>query len=350
MIDWNTIGFDRIWPLWLCYLVFIVLAVLWYFRKRARFPDIMLITRTIPVKGYLDRIPTILAVIIMLLMVVVLMGPSVMRTSIVDQRARDFLVIFDTSRSMRHDTTVRREDLQLNFERRVGTFSTAVDDPGSLPYLARYELARESLLSFLAQRKAQDRVGMIYFNDDAFTMSAPTANIDFVIEQLASMDEYVNWGTDMALAMETGLNLLDRYPQQNKKAVILLTDAEAAYTKDVEDQLTRFANMGVSFYLLWITTDENDMSNEEVAQFLNYARTVGTVVTIEDLDTQNLQNAMLDISRLEAYSYKETRRERIDLSAPFLKSVQILLIIWFFLVATFFHPSTGRNIYSGGQT
>jgi Mg-chelatase subunit ChlD len=350
LIDWNTIGFDRIWPLWLCCLVFIVLAVLWYFRKRAQFPDIMLITKTIPVKGYLDRIPTILAVIIMLLMVVVLMGPSVMRTSIVDQRARDFLVIFDTSRSMRHDTTVRREDLQLNFERRVGTFSTAVDDPGSLPYLARYELARESLLSFLAQRKAQDRVGMIYFNDDAFTMSAPTANIDFVIEQLASMDEYVNWGTDMALAMETGLNLLDRYPQQNKKAVILLTDAEAAYTKDVEDQLTRFASMGVSFYLLWITTDENDMSNEEVAQFLSYARTVGTVVTIEDLDTQNLQNAMLDISRLEAYSYKETRRERIDLSAPFLKSLQILLIIWFFLVATFFHPSTGRNIYSGGQT
>ena len=246
MIDWNTISFDRIWPLWLCCLVFICLAALWYLRKRALFPDIMLITETVPARGYIDRIPTILAVIIMLLMVVVLMGPSVMRTSIVDQRARDFLVIFDTSRSMRHDTTVRREDLQLNFERRVGTFSTAVDDPESLPYLARYELARESLLSFLAQRIAQDRVGMIYFNDNAFTMSAPTANIDFVIEQLASMDEYVNWGTDMALAMETGLNLLDRYPQQNKKAVILLTDAEAAYTKDVEDQLTRLASMGAA--------------------------------------------------------------------------------------------------------
>jgi Mg-chelatase subunit ChlD len=334
----------------MCFLVFIALTALWYLRKRAHFPDIMLITSTIPAKGYIDRVPTILAVIIMLLMMVVLMGPSVMRTSIVDQRARDFLVIFDTSRSMRHDTTVRREDLQLNFERRIGTFSTAVDDPGALPYLARYELARESLLSFLSQRKAQDRVGMIYFNDNAFTMSAPTANIDFVIEQLVSMDEYVNWGTDMALAMETGLNLLDRYPQQNKKAVILLTDAEAAYTKDVEEQLTRLASMEVSFYLLWITTDENDMSNEEVAKFLNFARTVGSVVTIEDLDTQNLQNAMRDISRLEAYSYKETARERIDLSGPFLRSVQLLLVLWLFLIATFFHPSTGRNIYNGGQT
>lgn len=336
--------------MWVCCLVFLVLAALWYYRKRAQFPDITLITNTIPARGYIDRIPTIIAVIIMLFMVVVMMGPSVMRTSTVDQRARDFLVIFDTSRSMRHDTTVRREDLQLNFERRIGTFSTAVDDPGNLPYLARYELARESLLTFLSQRKAQDRVGMIYFNDNAFTLSAPTANIDFVIEQIASMDEYVNWGTDMALAMETGLDLLDRYPQQNKKAVILLTDAEAAYTKEVEDQLTRLASMGVSFYLLWITTDENDMSNEEVAQFLNFARTVGTVVTIEDLDTQNLQNAMRDISRLEGYSYKETRRERIDLSSPFLVTVQLLLLVWLFLIATFFHPSTGRNIYSGGQT
>lgn len=335
--------------MWLCILVFAVLAALWFFRIRAHFPDIMLITSTVPARGFVDRLPVILASLILVLLAIVMMGPTVIRTIQVDQRARDFLVLFDTSRSMRHDTTVEREDLDLRFERRAGTFSTAVDDPGNLPYLARYELARESLLSFLSQRKAQDRVGMIYFNDDAFTMSAPTANIDFVVEQLASMDEYVNWGTDIALAMDTGLNLLDRYPQQNKKAVILLTDAEAAYTKEVEEQLTRVASMGVSFYLLWITTDENDMSNDEVEEFLDFARTVGTVVTIENLDARNLENSLRDISRLEGYSYQETRRERIDLSGPFLQAVQIMLLVWFFLVATFFHPSTGRNIYSGGK-
>jgi hypothetical protein len=250
---------------------------------------------------------------------------------------------------MRHDTNVKREEFDLRFERRAGTFSTSVDDPNTLPLLARYELARESLLGFLSQRKAQDRVGMIYFNDNTFTMSAPTANIDFVIEQLASMDEYVNWGTDIALAMESGLNLLDRYPQQNKKAIILLTDAEAAYTKEVEQQLTRLAGMGVSFYLLWITTDENDMSNEEVEQFLSFARTVGTVVTIENLDASNLENTLRDISRLEGYSYQENRRERIDLSGPFLQSARVLLILWLFLIATVFHPSTGRNLFNGGK-
>jgi Mg-chelatase subunit ChlD len=335
--------------MWLGFSVVIVLIALWYSQHRVHFPDIMLINNTVTNKGIIDRIPSILGSLILLLLIIVLMEPTVIRTVTVDQRARDFLVLFDTSRSMRHDTTVKREDLALKFVRRAGTFSTAVDDPESLPLLARYELARESLLSFLSQRKAQDRVGMIFFNDNAFTMSAPTANIDFVTEQLASMDEYVNWGTDIGLAMETGLNLLDRYPQQNKKAVILLTDAEAAYTKEVEEQLTRLATMGVSFYLLWITTDENDMSNEEVADFLSFARTVGTVVTIEDLDTQNLENSLRDISTLEGYSYQETIRERIDLSGPFLKSVQILIIIWLFLVATFFHPSTGRNLFYGGK-
>ena len=349
VIDWNSLSFERIWPIWLGIATIIILVGLWFYQHRVHFPDIMLVTNTITKKGLIDRLPTILGSLIMLFLIIVLMEPTVIRTVMVEQNARDFLVIFDTSRSMRHDSTVKREDLELKFERRAGTFSTAVDDPGSLPLLARYELARESLLSFLSQRKAQDRVGMIFFNDNAFTMSAPTANIDFVTEQLASMDEYVNWGTDIALAMETGLNLLDRYPNQNKKAVILLTDAEAAYTKEVEQQLTRLASMGVSFYLLWITTDENDMSNEEVAEFLSFARTVGTVVTIETLDANNLENTLRDIGTLEGYSYQESKRERVDLTGPFLKSAQIFLIVWFFLVATFFHPSTSRNSFNGGN-
>lgn len=111
-----------------------------------------------------------------------------------------------------------------------------------------YELARESLLGFLADRRAEDRVGLIYFNDDAYTVAALTTNISFVIQQLAAMDDYVNWGTNIAVAMDTGLNLLDRYPDQNKRTLILLTDAETRFTEELEHQLARLA-----FYLLWLT-------------------------------------------------------------------------------------------------
>ncbi len=310
----------------------------------------MLITNTVRYRGVIDRLPVILGGLILGLLLVSLMAPSVVRTVTVDQRARDFLVIVDTSRSMRHDANVRRDSIELRYERRAGTFSSNVDDPNKLPLLARYELARESLLSFLAQRKAQDRVGMIYFNDNVFTMSAPTANIDFVTEQLGSMDEYVNWGTDIALAMQSGLNLLERYPDQNKKAVILLTDAEAAYTKEVEQQLARVGSMGISFYLLWITTDEKNMSNEEITKFLDYARSVGTVITLESLDSRNLEDSLRDIGMLEDYSYKEEKRQLLDLSQPFLDAARYLLLIWLLLVVTIFHPgTTDRNIFKRGK-
>jgi len=350
LIDWESFHFERIWPLWLALATAIILFGIWYLHRRTHFPDMMLITNTVSHRGFTDRLPVIMGGIILLLLMLALMGPSVVRTVTVDQRARDYLVIVDTSRSMRHDANVRRDSVELRYERRAGTFSTNVDDPNSLPLLARYELARESLLSFLEQRKAQDRVGMIYFNDNVFTMSAPTANIDFVVEQLGSMDEYVNWGTDIALAMQSGLNLLERYPDQNKKAVILMTDAEAAYTKEVEQQLARVATMGISFYLLWITTDEKDMSNEEITAFLDYARSVGTVTTLETLDSRNLEDALRDIGMLEDYSYQEEKRQRLDLSQPFLDMARYLLLLWLLLVATIFHPgTTQRNIFKRGN-
>ena len=310
----------------------------------------MLVTNTVRFRGITDRLPVILGGIVLALLAISLMEPSLVRTVTVDQRARDFLVVVDTSRSMRHDANVKRDSVELRYERRAGTFASNVDDPNKLPLLARYELARESLLSFLEQRKAQDRVGMIYFNDNVFTMSAPTANIDFVTEQLGSMDEYVNWGTDIALAMQSGLNLLERYPDQNKKAVILLTDAEAAYTKEVEEQLARVASMGISVYLLWITTDEKNMANEEITKFLDYARSVGTVITLENLDSRNLEDSLRDIGMLEDYSYKEEKRQRLDLSQPFLDAARYLLLIWLLLVATIFHPGTSdRNIFKRGK-
>ena len=326
-----------------------VLFCIWYFHRKSQFPDIMLITNTVPYRGIVDRVPVLLGSIVLLLLLVTLMGPSVIRTVTVEQRARDFLIVLDTSRSMRHDANVRRDSIELRYKRRAGTFASNVDDPNTLPLLARFELARESLLSFLEQRRAQDRVGMIYFNDNVYTMSAPTANIDFVMEQLGALDEYVNWGTDIALGMNTGLDLLERYPEQNKKAVILMTDAEAAYTQEVEQQLARVASMGVSLYLLWITTDEKNMSNEEITKFLNYAKSVGTVITLETLDSRNLEDSLRDISMLEDYAYKEEKRQRMELSQPFLDIARYLLLLWLLLVATIYHPGRDGNIFKRGN-
>lgn len=344
MIDWSSLRFVRTWPLWLALITAALLILLWLYRHKTLFPDMDLINATLPFKGAIDRIPLGVAAVLMALLTLTMMEPSVVRVESIDQRARDFLILVDTSRSMRHDTTVRRDSFDLNFERRVGAFSSSVDDPQAIPYIARYELARESLLSFLSSRRAEDRVGLIYFNDDAHSVSTLTSNIAFVVDQLVSMDDYVNWGTDIATAMDTGLSLLERYPDQNKRSVILLTDAETRYTQELEQQLSRLANSNLSFYLLWITTDEVDASNDEMASFLKLARSIGTVITIETLDTDNLQSAFLDVGRLEGYRYQDLRHINYDLSAPISRAARVLLVVWLTLIATIFHPTYNKSV------
>ncbi|MBT8100987.1 MAG: VWA domain-containing protein, partial [Gammaproteobacteria bacterium] len=301
MIDWQTLQFDQTWPFLLLLPVAAVLIALWSFRQTQVFPDLSLAIGTRRAGGIADRWLPVAGLVLLFTLVLVLTGPSVVRVEQREHDARDFVVLVDTSRSMRHDTTASRSDYELSFRRRAGAFSDAVDDPEKLPYIARFELARESLFRFLADRRPGDRVALVYFNDDSHPVSALTNNIRFVIEQLATMDDYVNWGTDIAGALDGSLSLLERYPGDNRRTLIILTDAETRYTKDLEQQLARIANADLSFYLLWITADADDLSTEDAGNFIDLAESVGTVLTIKNPDPENMQAAFFDISRREGY-------------------------------------------------
>lgn len=345
MIDWSTLSFAQTWPGWLGLAIAVLLAALWFLRRRNVFPDLALVVSTASRYGWLDRLLPVTGIGLLVAFVLVLMEPSVVRIEKTEQQARDFVILVDTSRSMRHDTDARRQASTLNFPRRVGAFSEAVDDPNSLPFVGRFELARESLFRFLTARRSGDRVALVYFNDDPHPVSALTSNIGFVTEQLATMDDYVNWGTDIAAAMDSSLNLLERYPGNNRRTMILITDAETRYTEDLEAQLVRLANAGLSFYLLWITTDTGDLSTEDATNFLDFAERIGTVITIRDPDADNIRDALAEISRLEGYRYEETRHRTLDLAAPLLDAARLILLGWLLLAATVFHPALSRQLF-----
>ncbi len=345
MIDWQTLQFTQTWPAWLALPTVGVLLALWYWRQRNVFPDLTLITQTRRGNGLTDRLLPVTGYALLTALIIVMMGPSVVLVERIEKRARDFVILVDTSRSMRHDTSAERRDFELNFRRRVGAFAESVDDPNAIPYVARFELARESLFHFLSGRRAGDRVALIYFNDDSHPVSALTSNIGFVVQQLATMDDYVNWGTDIAAAMDSSLSLLERYPGDNKRTLILMTDAETRYTQDLEQQLARLANAGLSFYLLWITTDTEDLSTEDASNFLQLARSVGSVLTIKDPDPDNMQAALAEISRLEGYRYEELRHQSIDLAQPILRIARIVLLLWLLLAATLFHPDMSKRTF-----
>ncbi len=349
MIDWQTLRFEHTWPVWLALLTACVLLALWYGRRWSVFPDLTLILRTRRRSGVTDRLLPVTGYLLLMALLFVMMGPSIVLVERIEQRARDFVILVDTSRSMRHDTAAERRDFELNFRRRVGAFAESVDDPNAMRYLARFELARESLFRFLTSRRAGDRVALIYFNDDSHPVSALTSNIGFVVQQLETMDDYVNWGTDIAAAMNSSLSLLERYPGANKRTLILMTDAETRFTQDLEEQLARLANAGLSFYLLWITTDAEDLSTEDAGNFLELARSVGSVLTIKDPDPENMQAALAEISRLEGYRYEELQRRTIDLAQPILQLTRIALLLWLLAAATIFHPAISRRAF-GTQT
>jgi len=339
-MDWSNIQVGTWWPVLPGLLAMVALATIWHKRKGALFPDAGLLDRTALAGGLLDRLPLLTGAIIVCLFILALMDISTTRSVVIEQTARDFLVIVDTSRSMRENTSLMRQEYPPRYERKVGLFSGNVEDPTKIPELARYELARESLLHFKSMLNPQeDRVGLVYFNSMIYLMSGFTSNFDFIEQQLANMDPYVTFGTNIRWALEQGMNMLDRYPSRNKQAVILLTDAEAKSTEHLQQQLDRIDRSDVSFYLLWITSDMEGNVSPAARDFLQNVRNIGVVYTIDDLAEGNLNDAMEEIiSKLENYPYQEIRHERIDMSGFIFTVIRWLMLFWILLVATVYHP------------
>jgi len=336
--NWSSIQVGAWWPLLLGAAGLLLLGVVWLRKKGTLFPDIRLLSQTAAAGGLVDRVPLMLGVPISALLILSLMDISVSRSLEDNKRARDFLVVVDTSRSMRENTELLREDFPLTYERKAGLYVGQVDDPGKIPQLARYELARESLIHYLSARRDEDRVALIYFNSMVYLMSGFTSNFSFVEQQLAGMDPYVTYGTNIRWALEQGLNLIERYPSQNRRAVILLTDAEARNTDYLQRQLERLRKLDVAFYMLWMTTDTGDGVSALAREFLQSVRSIGSVYTIDDVGEGYLDEALTEIAKLEDYGYKEIRHERIDLSQYLFTGSRWLMLIWVLLLGTLYLP------------
>jgi Mg-chelatase subunit ChlD len=337
-MNWSGIQVGTWWPLYLGIAGLFVLAAVWLRREGALFPDVRLLSRTAAGGGFVDRLPWIVGILVMVMLMLSLMDISVARSIEDEKRARDFLVIVDTSRSMRENTDLLREHNPLTYERRAGLYVGQVEDPSGIPQIARYELARESLLQYLSARRDEDRVALIYFNSMVYLMSGFTSNFGFVERQLAGMDPYVTYGTNIRWALQQGMDLIERYPSQNRRAVILLTDAEARNTDYLQRQLDRLRKLNVAFYMLWITTDAGAGVSSLARDFLQAVRLIGSVYTIDDVAEGYLDDALAEIAKLEDYAYREVRHERVDLSQRIYSVSQWLLLSWVLMLGTLYLP------------
>jgi len=338
-MDWSDFQVGNWLPLALGVAAILVLIVVWYRRKGELFPDLSLLIDTAPASGIVDRLPVILGVLIVLMLMIALMDITTTQSTVINKTARDFLVIVDTSRSMRENTSIMRAQHPPRYPRKAGLYSGQTDDPTKIPELGRYELARESLLRFMSSLDStEDRIELIYFNSQVYLMSGFTSNFAFLEQQLSAMDPYVTYGTNIRWALQKGLDMVERYPSRNQQAVILLTDAEAKNTDDLQEQMRRLDKLDLDFYLLWITSDSTGDVSPQALEFLRNTRSIGTAFTIEDMDENNLDLAFEQIGNLENYPYEELRHEQIDLSEFVFTIGRWLMLIWILLVATIYHP------------
>lgn len=303
----------------------------------ALFPDLSLVRGG----AFTGRLPLWTGLLAGLLLMAALMNVEAIRVIEEERRARDFLLIVDTSRSMRENTSVRRDDYPPSFERRADLFVGQSADPARIPWLARYEVARESLLQYLDTRGGVDRVGLIYFNSMVYLMSGFTGNLDFIRDQLGSMDPYVTFGTNIRWALEQALDLVERYPGNNRRAIVLITDAEARHTDYLQQQLDRLRKADVAFYLLWIMPEGQGNGAPLATAFLRQVRSIGSVYTISNLGDGFLDDALLDIAQLEDYAYRESGHERVDLSALFGRIAAWLCLVWILMMGTAWLPRRG---------
>ena len=332
------------WPLVLLVASVAAIATHRVRRRGTLFPDIGLVDATAAGRRLLDRLPVHLGILIAILLLLSLMDISATRLVEVDRRARDFLVIVDTSRSMREDTALLRAEFPTTFERRADLYVGQSDDPAAIPNLGRYEVARESLLTFLDSRSEADRVGLIYFNSMVYLMSGFASNFGFIREQLEAMDPFVTFGTNIRWALEQALDLVERYPGRNRRAIILLTDAEARNTEFLQQQLDRLRRLDIAFYLLWITPESAEGQSLLATEFLKSVRMFGSVFTIDDVSEGYLDDALDEIAELEDYAYREASYEPVDLSRHLLSIALWLLLPWTLMLGTLWSPLRGLRL------
>jgi len=192
---------SRIEYLWL--LPILGLVLFWEFRFRKRsgilFSDVRSLSQLRDRRAeWLTKVSRVLRYALLLVLVIALIQPKSVHNKR-NQRAEgiDIIMVLDVSISM------NAEDLKPN----------------------RLQVAKETIDKFVSNR-VSDRIGVVVFGGDAFTLSPLTVDYTILREMLAKVNtgQFGN-GTAIGLAIATGLNRL-KSSDAKSKVMVLLTDGE----------------------------------------------------------------------------------------------------------------------------
>lgn len=255
------------------------------------------------------------------------------------------LLILAMARPQTGETLYQRTDhgVDIMLALDVSSSMDALDfDP-----LTRIEAARQVVREFIEHRRS-DRIGLVVFSAQSYTMSPLTLDYDMLSSFLDRLDKArIEDGTAIGSAIASAVNRL-RDSDAKSKVVILLTDgmnnrgnidpltaARIAQTLGIRVYTIGVGSEGrapvrVNGRLYYTETHIDEETLREVARITggNYYRAV---------DTEELRGIYSDIDRLE--TSRVTYNEWIDYNEQYpivLKAGFVLLVIGFLLDNTLF--------------
>jgi Ca-activated chloride channel homolog len=212
----------------------------------------------------------------------------------------------------------------------------------------RLEAAKEVALDFINGR-SQDRIGLVVFAGDAYSLTPLTSDYDLLRENIKSVKLGLisNDGTAIGSALAVAINRM-RESNAKSKVCILISDGEnTAGNIDPATAAKLAYGFNIKIYAIgigkdglipmpedngkvnYIQTRLDETSLREIAQTAN-----GAFYRASDKNALNL--VFQRINRLEKAEIKETRfRNTRDYYQIYLKWAILLFLIWLLLKSTY---------------
>lgn len=303
-------------------LVFVVRWVIGYFsRERLNVALKKSDIKSSPVT-LLRFIPPLFFILFLLMLVVAAARPQITNER-VDRWTEgiDIMLVMDISESM------RGEDFQPN----------------------RLEAAKEVARDFIAGR-FQDRIGLVIFSGEAFSVSPLTTDYDMLRDFIADVGfgDITKSGTAIGLALATGTNRMQESKSKSKVMILLSDGDNNAGNIDPITAANLAHAYGIRIYTIAIGAEgrvpmgrgfyggRTYMNNTLDETTLREIATIGEGKFYRVSDNQALEKVFKEIDQLEKAEIKENYyRETADYYPIYLRWALAFFMVWLLLKSTF---------------
>ena len=213
----------------------------------------------------------------------------------------------------------------------------------------RLTAAKEVALDFIGGR-VQDRIGMVVFAGDAYSLSPLTTDYQLLRDNINAIGFKMieNDGTAIGSALAVAINRM-RDSEAKSKVIILISDGEnTAGSLDPELAAQLAYAYGIKLYTIGIGKDGQVAYTEEETGKTLFVETMLDETTLRKIATVGegnffradskdaLQEIFRNINRLEKTEVTEKRfRDTQDYYQVYLKWALLLLLVWMLLKNTF---------------